>query len=98
MKFIGLAVALLLATYSPIAAVEHKGIVTQGVASVIDGDTLEIHGSRIRLHGIDAPESRQACTESNGAAWRCGQAAALMEWTLATPGGMLWCPTRRLRE
>jgi hypothetical protein len=27
-----------------------------GVASVIDGDTIEIHGQRIRLHGI-APES-----------------------------------------
>nr|MBA3516675.1 thermonuclease family protein [Hyphomicrobiales bacterium] len=25
-----------------------------GVASVIDGDTIEIHGTRIRLHGIDA--------------------------------------------
>ncbi len=32
-----------------------------GVASVIEGDTLEIHDQWIRLHGIDAPESRQLC-------------------------------------
>lgn len=47
-----------------------------GTASVIDGDTLEIHGQRIRLHAIDAPESRQTCTRG-GETWRCGQASAL---------------------
>ena len=31
-----------------------------GVASVTDGDTLRIGSERIRLHGIDAPESRSA--------------------------------------
>jgi endonuclease YncB( thermonuclease family) len=32
-----------------------------GQASVIDGDTLDIHGTRIRLWGLDAPESSQLC-------------------------------------
>lgn len=48
-----------------------------GVASVTDGDTLEIRGTRIRLHGIDAPESSQRCTRPSGQEWRCGQQAAL---------------------
>lgn len=47
-----------------------------GRASVIDGDTLEIAGHRIRIHGIDAPEARQTCKRA-GSEWRCGQAAAL---------------------
>ncbi len=42
---------------------------------MIDGDTLEIRGWRIRLHGIDAPESRQLC-HLNGKPWQCGKDAA----------------------
>lgn len=48
-----------------------------GRASVIDGDTLDIHGRRIRLHGIDAPESGQFCRDQRGDDYRCGQYAAL---------------------
>ncbi len=46
-----------------------------GTASVIDGDTIEIHSQRIRLHGIDAPESRQLC-HLDGKPWQCGKDAA----------------------
>jgi endonuclease YncB( thermonuclease family) len=47
-----------------------------GRASVVDADTIEIHGERIGLHGIDAPESAQTC-QRDGKEWHCGQAAAL---------------------
>jgi endonuclease YncB( thermonuclease family) len=47
-----------------------------GRASVIDGDTIEIHGKRIRLEGIDAPESSQQCMDGYSNSWRCGQKAS----------------------
>jgi endonuclease YncB( thermonuclease family) len=47
-----------------------------GRASVIDGDTIDIRGERIRLFGIDTPESTQLCS-MQGKPYRCGQQAAL---------------------
>ncbi len=46
-----------------------------GTASVIDGDTIEVHGQRIRLHGIDTPEHQQLCRR-DGEPWQCGKDAA----------------------
>lgn len=43
----------------------------RGVARVIDGDTLEVAGTTVRLFGIDAPEAGQSC-EGDGRAWPCG--------------------------
>lgn len=61
----------------------------EGHAEAVDGDTLDISGTHIRLAGIDAPELRQTC-EREGRPWRCGEAAraALAE---ALAGGPVSC-------
>ncbi|WP_236622474.1 thermonuclease family protein [Thermus tengchongensis] len=50
--------------------------VLMGRASVVDGDTLEIQGVRIRLWGVDAVESSQTCRYGDGRVWPCGRQAA----------------------
>lgn len=41
-----------------------------GTARVLDGDTLEVAGQKVRLLGLDAPEGRQVC-QRDGRPWRC---------------------------
>jgi len=46
-----------------------------GPARVIDGDTISIGETRIRLEGIDAPEAGQTCQRKWIGSWSCGTAA-----------------------
>lgn len=44
----------------------------RGPVNVVDGDTLHVGTITVRLHGIDAPEVDQPCTDANGQPWLCG--------------------------
>src|SRR4051812_24533231 len=46
-----------------------------GVPRIVDGDTVEIAGTKVRLLGIDAPETDQLCLDAKGDHWSCGVAA-----------------------
>ena len=46
-----------------------------GRARLVDGDTIEVAGQSVRLHGIDAPETGQSCDDWNGTPYSCGALA-----------------------
>ena len=52
-----------------------RRVTVSGPALVIDGDTMDVRGTRIRLFGIDAPERDQTCRHGSRR-WACGQKAA----------------------
>jgi len=73
----GIACLLLL----PISAADAETIA--GQASVVDGDTIEVDGARVRIMDLDAPEVDQTCLlRDDGREWPCGRIAAtiLSEW------------------
>lgn len=47
-----------------------------GRPRVLDGDTLVLEGTKVRLHDIDAPERDQWCFTHTSARYPCGEHAA----------------------
>jgi endonuclease YncB( thermonuclease family) len=63
-----------------------------GKPKIVDGDSLEIAGQQIRLHGIDAVEAAQTCRDPGGE-WRCGfEATAALAFFIA--GNWVTCIER----
>jgi len=63
-----------------------------GRVHVIDADTFQVGGERVRLHGIDAPETDQTCRTEQGIVWACGawageQVTALYDGRVARCAG-----------
>ena len=72
---LGLAISALAFATSDALADDAQSVTISGMAEVFDGDTLEIGPVRVRLHGIDAPETGQSCSTRDGSSWRCGARA-----------------------
>ncbi len=68
-----IAVFVLVAALSP--SVMADEIISGTDYRIVDGDTIDLEGNRIRLIGIDAPESKQQCLSAEGVAWACGKVA-----------------------
>jgi endonuclease YncB( thermonuclease family) len=75
-------VALLLAAFA-IDRLRPPTAALTGHAIAVDGDTLRLGATRIRLTGLDAPELDQTCSDARGP-WPCGeQARAFVADTLS---------------
>lgn len=76
MKTLSILLATVIATSFCVSIVSASGLSeVVGTASGIDGDTIDVHGERIRQHGIDSPEERKRCIRG-GKEWRCGTDAS----------------------
>ncbi len=83
-RLVLLALVLIVAVkFGPAFLEDRERQVFEGVPRILDGDTVQIGETRIRLHGIDAPEEDQLCTQPSGATWPCGvEATQALAWRI----------------
>lgn len=74
---------------------EPGGASITGSVRVVDGDTIDVDGRRVRLEGIDAPEASQDCQSATGEPWPCGRRATA-ELRALIDGGTVECHERGL--
>lgn len=73
-----------------IPAAETMPLLSQQSVTVLDGDTFDLNGERVRLEGIDAPELEQICHRESGEPYACGvRSAAALKRILK--GGIVTC-------
>jgi endonuclease YncB( thermonuclease family) len=71
--YVALVAVLLLAAFVTVARTGAHSV--PGIPRIVDGDTLVVDDVKIRLEGIDAPETDQICLDEHAAKWTCGIAA-----------------------
>ncbi|MBB4380321.1 thermonuclease family protein [Bradyrhizobium sp. SBR1B] len=92
MKRRGIMFALLALITSPVWAATLRG-----APRILDGNTIEIEQTNVRLSGIDAPETDQICLDAQGRKWACGVAAR--DELIKNSNGRTWdCHTQKVDE
>ncbi|OOY03501.1 thermonuclease family protein [Thioclava sp. F28-4] len=81
-----LRICSLLVLLAAPAASQLSAATVTGLPRVVDGDTLVVQNTRVRLFGIDAPEAKQSCKTAQGVRWACGRAATAELQRLAGQG------------
>ena len=76
-----------------IAADSQKATDSYLITKVTDGDSLRAGDLRIRLHGIDAPEMKQECQDSNARGYKCGLSSRAHLISLIQPPSEIRCQT-----
>lgn len=72
----------------PLSLANHAAAIASDVR-VVDGDTIEINGTTVRLYGIDAPEAGQRCARRGRGTWPCGRDAIAAVVRLVAAGDVM---------